>query len=116
MIVPDYKQVLDPVSHSLATTSIFAALPLLTLFVLLGVVKMKAWIAALTSLAVAIVIATVVYRMPLGDALNTSLYGAAFGFFPIMWIVINAIWIYNMTVATGHLLSLIHISEPTRPY
>ncbi len=103
MIVPDYKQVLDPVSHSLATTSIFAALPLLTLFVLLGVVKMKAWIAALTSLAVAIVIATVVYPMPLGDALNTSLYGAAFGFFPIMWIVINAIWIYNMTVATGHL-------------
>ncbi len=103
MIVADYKQVLDPVSHSLAVTSIFAALPLLTLFVLLGVVKMKAWIAALTSLAVAIVIATVVYPMPLGDALNTSLYGAAFGFFPIMWIVINAIWIYNMTVATGHL-------------
>src|SRR5450759_736222 len=103
MIVADYKQVLDPVSHSLAVTSIFAALPLLTLFVLLGVVKMKAWIAALTSLAVAIVIATVVYPMPLGDTLNASLYGAAFCFFPIMWIVINAIWIYNMTVATGHL-------------
>src|SRR5450756_907596 len=103
MIVADYKQVLDPVSHSLAVTSIFAALPLLTLFVLLGVVKMKAWIAALTSLAVAIVIATVGYPMALGDALNTSLYGAAFGFFPIMSIVINAVWIYNMTVATAHL-------------
>ena len=40
--------------------------------------------------------------MPVGDALNSGLLGAAFGFFPIMWIVINAIWIYNLTVETGH--------------
>jgi lactate permease len=103
MIVANYQQVYNPVSHSLGLSSIFAALPLLTLFVLLGAVKMKAWHAALISLLVAIVVATVVYPMPVSDALNTSLYGAAYGLFPIMWIVINAIWIYNMTVATGHL-------------
>ncbi|GAC1326947.1 MAG: L-lactate permease [Mycobacteriales bacterium] len=97
-----YRQVYDPVSHSLGLTSIFAALPLLTLFVLLGVVRMTAWLAALISLAVAVVIAVVVYPMPIGSALNAGAWGAAFGFFPILWIVINAIWIYNMTVQTGH--------------
>ncbi len=97
-----YKQVFDPVSDSLALTSIFAALPLITLFVLLGVVKLRAWVAGLISLAVAIGVAIFVYSMPVGQALDSGLEGAAFGLFPIMWIVINAIWIYNMTVETGH--------------
>jgi lactate permease len=77
-------------------------LPLLTLFVLLGVLKMAAYKAALIALAVTVFIAVVVYPMPLGQALDVSLLGAAYGLFPIMWIVVNAIWIYNMTVATGH--------------
>ena len=98
-----YKQVLDPVAHSLGWSSLFAMLPLLVLFVLLGVVRMKAQWAALISLGVAILVA----RDRLLDAgrpgrSTAALEGAAFGFFPIMWIVINAIWIYNMTVATGH--------------
>ncbi len=97
-----YKQVFDPVSNSLALTSIFAALPLVTLFVLLGVVKLRAWVAGLVALAVAIGVAIFVYSMPVGQALDMGLEGAAFGLFPIMWIVINAIWIYNMTVETGH--------------
>ncbi len=97
-----YQQILDPVGDSLGLSSIFAALPLLTLFVLLGVLKMKAWVAALVSLAVAVVVAVAVYSMPVGQALLATSEGAAFGFFPIMWIVLNAIWIYTMTVATGH--------------
>jgi lactate permease len=97
-----YKQVLDPVSHSLGLTSIFAILPLLTLFVLLGVVRLKAQWAALAALAVAILVAVIVYPMPVGQALNSGLEGAAFGFWPIMWIVINALWIFNMTEATGY--------------
>ncbi len=97
-----YKQVFAPVSNSLALTSIFAALPLVTLFVLLGVLKLRAWVAGLIALAVAIVVAIAVYSMPVGQALDAGLEGAAFGLFPIMWIVINAIWIYNMTVETGH--------------
>ncbi len=97
-----YKQVLDPVSHSLGLTSIFAVLPLVVLFVLLGVVRLKAQWASLLALAVALIVALVVYSMPVGQGFDSAAEGAAFGFFPIMWIVINALWIYNLTVETGH--------------
>jgi lactate permease len=97
-----YKQVLDPVSHSLGLTSIFALLPLVVLFVLLGVVRLKAQWAALITLGVAILVALIVYSMPVGQAADSALEGAAFGFWPIMWIVITALWIFNMTDATGY--------------
>jgi lactate permease len=97
-----YKQVLDPVSHSLGWSSIFALLPLVVLFVLLGVVRMKAQWASLITLVVALVVAVAVYSMPAGQAGDAALEGAAFGFWPIMWIVINALWIFNMSEATGH--------------
>jgi lactate permease len=97
-----FKIVIDPVSHSVAVSAIFAALPLLTLFVLLGVLRMRAWLAGLISLAVALVVAVVVYSMPVGQALLSATEGAAFGFFPILWIVLNAIWVYNLTVVSGH--------------
>jgi lactate permease len=97
-----YKQVLDPVSHSLGLTSIFAILPLLTLFVLLGVLRMKAHWAALVALGVAIIVALAVYSMPVGQAADSALEGAAFGAWPIMWIVVNTLWIFNMTEATGN--------------
>jgi lactate permease len=97
-----YRQVLDPVFHSLAWSSLLAALPLLTLFVLLGIVRMRAWVASIIALAVALAVAIWVYGMPVGQALLAGTDGAAFGFFPILWIVINAIWIYMMTVETGH--------------
>jgi lactate permease len=97
-----YEQILAPVGDSLALSSLFAVLPLLTLFVLLGVLKVKAWIAALASLGVALVVAIAVYSMPIEQAALSATEGAAFGFFPILWIVINAIWVYNLTVATGH--------------
>jgi len=97
-----YEQILDPVADSLGLSAVFAALPLLTLFILLGVLKVKAWIAALVSLGVALLVAIAVYSMPVGQALLSATEGATFGFFPILWIVINAIWVYNLTVATGH--------------
>jgi lactate permease len=97
-----YQQVLDPVSHSLGLSSIFAVVPLLALFVLLGVVRLKAQWAALLALLVALVVAIAVYGMPVGQAADAAAEGAVFGFFPIMWIVINALWIYNMTDETGH--------------
>jgi lactate permease len=77
-------------------------LPLVTLFVLLGGVKMKAQWAALISLAVAMIVALAVYGMPFGQTALSATEGAAFGLFPIMWIVVTAIWVYNMTVETGH--------------
>jgi lactate permease len=97
-----FEQVVDPVGGSLALSALVAALPLLTLFVLLGALKLKAWLAGLISLAVAIVLAIVAFRMPVGQTLLSASEGAAFGFFPILWVVINAIWVYNLTVATGH--------------
>ncbi len=102
MQLADYQQVYNPVGHSLGLSSIMAALPLITLFVLLGAFRMKAWLASIIGLAVALVVAVVVYSMPVLDALNSGALGAAFGMFPIMWIVINAIWVYNLTLATGH--------------
>jgi lactate permease len=101
-VVAVYQQILDPVAHSLAWSSLIAALPLLSLFVMLGVLRVTAWVASLVSLALAIVLAILVYGMPLGQSLLAGTEGAAFGFFPILWIVINAIWVYQMTVETGH--------------
>ena len=97
-----YRPHLDAVAGSLTLTAIVAMLPLITLFVLLGVLRITAWKAALVSLAVSVVVAVVAYSMPVGQALDAGVEGAAFGFFPILWIVINAIWVYNMTVVTGH--------------
>jgi lactate permease len=97
-----YHQIFDPIGHSLGLSTIFAVLPLLTIFVLLGVVKMKAQWASLITLVVAVIVATTVYGMPTSQAVSSASEGAAFGLFPIMWIVFNAIWIYNLTVTTGH--------------
>jgi lactate permease len=97
-----YRPVLDAVAGSLFITALVAMLPLLALFVLLGVVRMRAWLASVIALAVAILVAVIAYSMPVTQAVLAATEGAAFGFFPILWIVINAIWIYNMTVVTGH--------------
>jgi lactate permease len=97
-----YTQHFDPVGNSLFLSSLFAALPLVTLFLLLGGLRKKAHVAAIAALVVAILVAVIVYSMPALQAIDAGIEGAAFGLFPIMWIVFNAIWIYNMTVATGH--------------
>jgi lactate permease len=97
-----YQQDFNPVSDSLGLTAIFAGLPLICLFVLLGGLKMKAQWAALISLGVSMLVALIVYSMPVGQTALSASEGAAFGLFPIMWIVVTAIWVYNMTVASGH--------------
>jgi lactate permease len=101
-MLDQFTIVTDPVGNSVALSAAFAVLPLLTLFVLLGAVRMRAWLAGLIALAVALVVAVAVYSMPVGQALLSASEGAAFGFFPILWIVLNAIWVYNLTVTSGH--------------
>lgn len=96
-----YRQVFDPVGGSLGWSALFAALPLVTLFVLLGGLRWKAWKASLVSLAVALAVAIFAYSMPWGQAVLAAGEGAAFGLFPIIWIVLNALWIYKMTEITG---------------
>ena len=97
-----YVQNDTPLGGSLALSSLVAVLPLLTLFVLLGGLRVRAWLASLVGLAVALLVAILAYRMPVDQALLSGVEGAVFGFFPILWIVINALWIYQMTVSTGH--------------
>src|SRR3954463_4113856 len=97
-----YKQVLDPVGDSLFLSALVAMIPLATLFVLLGGLKLKSHWAGLLALLAAILVAVIAYSMPVGQALDAAVEGAAFGLFPIMWIVWNAIWIFNMTEDSGH--------------
>ncbi|MCW2760593.1 MAG: lutP [Marmoricola sp.] len=97
-----FQQDLQPVGDSLLLSALCGAIPLLTLFVLLGGLRLKAWLAGVISLVVALLVGIVLFGMPVGQALLAGTEGAAFGFFPILWIVINAIWVYNLTVASGH--------------
>jgi lactate permease len=97
-----FQQTLDPVADSLTLSALVGSIPLLTLFVLLGGLRMKAWLAGVISLAVSLLLAVVAFGMPVGQALLVGSEGAVFGFFPIMWIVLNAIWVYNLTVDSGH--------------
>ena len=101
-----FQQVADPVGGSLALSALVAALPLVTLFVLLGALRWKAWQAGLASLVVALGVAIFAFKMPAGQALLAATEGAAFGLFPIIWIVLTAIWIFRMTELTGYDLVL----------
>jgi lactate permease len=96
-----YQQVYDPIAGSIVFSTLVALIPIVALFALLAGIRMAAQWAGLITLAVALVIAVAVYGMPVGLALDSALFGAAFGLFPIVWIVINAIFIYNIIVDTG---------------
>lgn len=96
-----YQPDLSPVADSLALSSLVAAVPLLLLFVLLGGFRLKAHWAGLASLATAAGIAVACYDMPAGLVALSASEGAAFGLFPIMWIVVTAIWVYQLTVVSG---------------
>jgi lactate permease len=85
-----YQQVYDPIAGSLVLSTLVAIIPIVVLFVLLAGIRMAAQWAGLITLAVALVIAVLVYGMPIGLAVDSTLLGAAFGLFPIVWIVINA--------------------------
>jgi len=87
--------------QSLAISALIAALPIFTLLFLLGVMRKAAWIAGLTGLAVTFALAIVGYRMPAITAVSAAVHGAAFGLFPISWIVFWAIALFRVTVETG---------------
>ncbi|MEU7583305.1 lactate permease LctP family transporter [Streptomyces sp. NPDC041068] len=97
-----FTQQLEPVADSLGLSALVATLPLLTVLVLLGAVRMKAHRAGLIGLAVAVLVAWLAYGMPLGQTVSSAAQGALFGLFPILWIVVNALWVYRMTVRTRH--------------
>ena len=96
-----YEQVYEPIAGSLWLSALVAAIPIIVLFVLLAGLRVAAHWASLATLATAFVLALLVYQMPFGLAVSSTLLGVAFGLFPIVWIVINAIFIYNVIVNTG---------------
>jgi lactate permease len=96
-----WQQDYYPIAGSLAYSTLVAAIPLLILFYLLGVKRKPSWIAALSALAVAMVLALAVVGMPAPQAFASLVYGAAFGLFPIGWIVFASIMLYRVTVETG---------------
>jgi len=96
-----WQQVYLPLGDSLVLSTLAAAVPVLVLLLLIGVLRKPAWIAALAGLAAGLVIAIGVYGMPVGFAISSTLYGAAFGLLPIAWIVYWAVVLYRLTVETG---------------
>ncbi|MCX4454531.1 L-lactate permease [Streptomyces sp. NBC_01340] len=97
-----YIQKLEPVADSLGFSALVATLPLAIVLVLLGGVRMKAHRAGLIGLLAASLVARLAYGMPVGQTLSSAAQGAVFGLFPILWIVVNALWVYRMTVRTRH--------------
>ena len=96
-----WQQIYTPVGNSLPLSALVAALPIFALLVLLGVMRKPAWMASLAGLGAAAVVAFCVYGMPLGLLAGTVTYGAAFGLFPIGWVVFSAILLYRVTLESG---------------
>jgi lactate permease len=95
-----WNQVYDPLNNATAST-IAAALPVVTLLVLIASNKVKAHIAAIVALIVANVVAIFIFTMPANMSLRATVLGAVTGFFPIGWIVLNVIFLYRLTVEKG---------------
>jgi lactate permease len=96
-----FHQLLTPVGDSLPLSFLVAALPIAVVLVMLGVLHRPAWQASLGGLIVALVIAVTTWRMPAGLALDSAAAGAVFALWPVMWIVFNALLLYNIAVASG---------------
>jgi len=91
----------EPVGGSLGVSGIVAAIPIVVLFIMLGWLRRPAWQAALAALASALVVALAAYGMPVRLAVVSTVYGAAYGVFPIAWIVFTSIMLYRLAVDTG---------------
>ena len=95
-----WVQIYDPLGNAWLST-LAAALPIILLLGTLAVLEWKAHWAALTGLASALLVSIAIYGMPPSTALATAVYGAAYGLFPIGWIILNAVFLYSLTVKTG---------------
>src|SRR6476660_3433879 len=93
-------QVYDPLASAWLSTAA-AAFPIVLLLTALALLEWRAHYAALAGLLSALAISTIAYGMPIPTAAATAIYGAAYGFLPIGWIILNAVFLYNLTVHTG---------------
>ena len=95
-----WNQVYNPLG-SAALSTVAAAVPVVTLLVLIASGRVKAHIAAIIAVIVTNLIAIFIFTMPAGMSIRASLLGIVSGFFPIGWIVLNVIFLYQITVTTG---------------
>src|SRR5436305_9358705 len=95
-----WHQVYDPFSNQ-TLSAIAAALPVVTLLVLIASNKVKAHLAAVIALVVANIVAIAIFTMPADMSIRATILGAVTGFFPIGWIVLNVIFLYRLTVEKG---------------
>lgn len=100
-----WNQVYNPFGNA-ALSTIAAAIPVITLLALIASGKVKAHIAAITALIVANLIAIFVFTMPANMSIRASILGVVIGFFPIGWIVLNVIFMYQLTLASGRFETL----------
>ncbi|HWA10601.1 MAG TPA: L-lactate permease [Opitutaceae bacterium] len=96
-----FKQLLTPVGNSLGLSFLVAALPVITILVLLGVMRRPAWQAALAGLVVGFAIAVTAWQMPFALAARSAMNGSVFALWPVMWIVVAALLLYNIAVHSG---------------
>jgi len=96
-----FHQLLTPVGDSLTLSFFVAILPIATVLVLLGILRRPAWQAALAGLIVGLILAITVWGLPAPIALAAASNGAVFALWPVMWIVINALFVYNIAVSSG---------------
>jgi L-lactate transport len=96
-----FIQAYEPVAGSVVASALVAALPLLVLAVLLAVLRVRPWQAAVAGSVTATALAVLVWGLPLSLAVSTVTHGMAFGLWPISWVVLNAVFFYNLTVASG---------------
>jgi lactate permease len=96
-----FQQLLTPVAGSLPASFIVAALPIAVVLVMLGIFRRPAWQASLGGLIAALIISVTLWQFPVGLAIDSVLAGATFALWPVMWIVFNALLLYNIAVKSG---------------
>ena len=96
-----FHQLLTPVGGSLVLSVLVAALPVVAVALLFGVLRRPAWQAALAGLLVGLIVAVGPWQMPLPLAIRSVLNGATFALWPVMWIVFNGLLLYNIAVHSG---------------
>ena len=96
-----WEQNYDPL-HSPLLSTLVAAIPIVVLLGTIAFLKIRIHYAALLGLAISLLVAVLVFHMPAAAATATAFYGAAYGLFPIGWIILNLIFLYQLTVDKGH--------------
>ena len=113
-----FTQDFTAVAGSLGWTALVAIIPILYFFWALAIKKMKGYIAGLSTLALSIIVAVIAFQVPVATALASASQGALYGIIPIGWIIVTSVFLYNLTVKTGHFniirSSVLSITEDRR--